>query len=100
MNQTKRKKLEAIGWKFGDAADFLQLSQEEQSYVALKIDLAHALQKARHKRRLTQKELAERLKTSQSRVAMMEKGDISVSTDLLFRSLFSLGATPKLSVKV
>ncbi len=37
------------------------------------------------------------LKTSQPRVAMMEKGDPSVSLDLLVRALFLLGVTPRLA---
>jgi len=45
--------------------------------------------------RLTQGELARRLKSSQSRVAKMEAGDKSVSVDLLVKALFSLGAKPR-----
>jgi len=44
---------------------------------------------------LTQVEVAARLKTSQSRVAKMEKADPSVSADLLLQSLFCLGVTRK-----
>ena len=40
-------------------------------------------------------ELARRLGSSQSRVAKMEAADPSVSLDLLVRSLFALGATPR-----
>jgi hypothetical protein len=36
MDKTKRKKLEAKGWKFGSAADFLGLSAEEAMYTDLK----------------------------------------------------------------
>jgi transcriptional regulator with XRE-family HTH domain len=59
--------------------------------------LAARLRRQRRKRRLTQTELAARLETSQSRVAMMEKGDPSVSLDLLVRALLTLGVTPRLA---
>jgi transcriptional regulator with XRE-family HTH domain len=49
----------------------------------------------RESQHLTQKALAKRIESSQSRVAKMEAGDPSVSMDLLVRSLLSLGATPK-----
>jgi predicted transcriptional regulator len=45
--------------------------------------------------KLTQAALAKVLHTSQSRLAKMESGDASVSLDLLFKSLFSLGITRK-----
>lgn len=43
---------------------------------------------------LSQAELAERLKSSQSRIAKVEAADPTVSADLLLRALFALGATP------
>jgi DNA-binding XRE family transcriptional regulator len=42
---------------------------------------------------LTQRELARMLKSSQSRIAKMEKGDPSVSIDLRITSLLVLGTT-------
>ena len=42
---------------------------------------------------LTQAELAERLGSSQSRVAKLEGTDPAVSLDLLVRALLALGAT-------
>jgi transcriptional regulator with XRE-family HTH domain len=52
------------------------------------------MNKARCKN-LTQTELAQLLNSSQSRVAKMERGDPSVSVDLLVRSLLALGASRK-----
>ena len=40
-------------------------------------------------------DLAQQLRSSQSRIAKMEAGDPSVSIDLLIRSLFALGATKR-----
>ncbi len=91
MNVEKRKRLEAAGWRFGNAADFLGMTPQEEAYVELKLHLADALEAKRKANGLTQKGLAARLQSSQSRVAMMEKGDPSVSIDLLVRGLFALG---------
>ena len=95
MKAAKHKKLEASGWKVGSAADFLELSDEEAAYIELKLKLASRLKDVRTRRRLTQKDLAELIDSSQSRVAKMETGDPSVSLDLLIKSLFALGVTNK-----
>ena len=95
MNAENRKRLEAAGWKFGSAAEFLKLTPEEEAYIDLKLSLSQALEARRKAQKLTQKALAARLKSSQPRVAMMEKGDPSVSVDLLVRGLFALGVTRK-----
>lgn len=92
MNEAKRKRLEKKGWQSGSAADFLGLSPEELSYIDLKIALGESLQAKRRKTGMTQTELAQRLHSSQSRVAKMEKADPSVSVDLLVRSLYVLGS--------
>lgn len=93
MKAAKRKKLESGGWKVGSAADFLDLSDEEFSYIELKLKLANRLKEARAQHRLTQKEFARQIDSSQSRVAKMETGDRSVSLDLLIKSLLALGVT-------
>lgn len=95
MQSRKRKKVEAAGWKVGDASDFLGLSPDESAYIETKLRLSEGLKHYRQKRRFTQTELAKRIKSSQSRVAKMEAGDPSVSIDLLVRSLLALGATQK-----
>ena len=93
MNEQKRKRLEAKGWKIGDTKEFLGLSDEEAAYVELKIRLATSLRKLRERRQLTQADLAKLLRSSQSRLAKMEAADSSVSLDLLIRSLLSLGTS-------
>lgn len=95
MKTAKRKRLESTGWKVGSVRDFLNLSPEESAYVELKLALSKNLQEYRRQKKLTQEELARRLKSSQSRVAKMEAGDPSVSLDLLVRSLLALGASRK-----
>ena len=93
MEQSKRKRLEAAGWQVGSAADFLQLSQEESTYVELRLRLSDALKARRREMGLSQKILAAGVGSSQSRVAKMEANDPSVSLDLLIRSLISLGVS-------
>jgi hypothetical protein len=89
----KRKKLEAAGWKLGSPKELLGLSVEEQSYIELRLKLAVGLKARRQARGVTQVELAQSLRSSQSRVAKMEAGDPTVSLDLLVKSLLALGAS-------
>jgi len=93
MDKEKKKQLERKGWKVGSVEVFLGLSAEETEYLELKLGLCRSLRERRKKQELTQTDLAEKLGTSQSRVAKMEAGDPAVSVDLLLRALFSLGAT-------
>lgn len=95
MNKQKQKKLEKKGWKFGSTKEFLDLSEEEASYVELKMKLSANLRKLRSEQKLTQVELAKVIKSSQSRVAKLEAGDPSVSLDLIIRSLLALGTSNK-----
>jgi ribosome-binding protein aMBF1 (putative translation factor) len=93
MKKTKKDRLEAAGWKFGTAGDFLGLGREEATVIEMKLGLAESVRRRRVAKRLTQTQLAERLGSSQSRVAKMESADPSVSIDLLVRTLLELGAT-------
>ena len=95
MKAEKIKKLEAKGWKVGSATDFLGLNKEETAYIELKLSLGENLKKLRALQHLTQTGLAQRLRSSQSRIAKMESGDPSVSIDLFIRSILALGKTRK-----
>lgn len=98
--KSKKEKLKKAGWAVGNAADFLDLSDQEAALIELKLALARDLRQRRRSRKLTQTQFARLLQSSQSRVAKMEAGDPTVSIDLLLRSLFSLGASPKQLAKV
>ena len=87
MDKRKKKLLESKGYKVGTVDQFLGLSTEESEYIELKLALSEVLAKQRKSGKLTQSQLAKMLKSSQSRVAKMEKGDPSVSLDLLVKSL-------------
>jgi ribosome-binding protein aMBF1 (putative translation factor) len=100
MRTSKRKRLQAAGWKVGDARTFLGLSDEEAALVEMKLALADHLRRRRRARHVSQVELAGQLGSSQSRVAKMEAGDGSVSLDLLVRALLALGETPRAVARV
>lgn len=95
MDKSNNKRLQAQGWKFGDAAEFLGLSEQESAYVELKLALSLNLKHQRLRRQLTQTDLARLIRSSQSRVAKMEAGDPSVSVDLLIKSLLAMGVSRK-----
>jgi len=95
MDPDKRKRLEKKGWTVGSAEEFLGLTKAEIDYVKMKLALSNALSQHRKESKMTQAELAHRLKTSQSRVIKMEKGDPTVSIDLLIRSLLILDIPKK-----
>jgi hypothetical protein len=95
MKKTKKARLEAAGWTIGTPAEFLGLSAAEESLVEIRLALSESLRARRQAQHVSQVALAKRLKSSQSRVAKMEAGDPSVSMDMLFRSLFVLGARPR-----
>jgi DNA-binding XRE family transcriptional regulator len=89
----KRKRLEAAGWKLGSSKELLGLSAEELTYIELRLKLAGGLKARRQARGVTQVQLAQCIKSSQSRIAKMEAGDPTVSLDLLVKSLLALGAS-------
>jgi DNA-binding XRE family transcriptional regulator len=95
MEAAKKGRLKAAGWGTGSVAEFLELSPEESALIEIKVRLTELVKKARARRHLSQVALAERLGSSQSRVAKIEAGDPSVSLDLLVRASFASGATRK-----
>lgn len=95
MKAKKLKRLQAAGWKAGSAATFLGLSEPEAALVELKLALVDAVRRTRQKRGMSQIDLAQRMRSSQSRVAKIEAGDASVSLDLIVRALIAAGASRK-----
>ncbi len=91
MDKEKRQALEAAGFRIGDAEDFLELNEVERTLLHLRMALSRAVRQRRESQNLTQKQLAAKMKSSQSRVAKIETGAADVSLDLLFRGLFTVG---------
>lgn len=84
------------GWVEGSVQDSLGLSDADMMIIETRLAASRLLKATRQRRKLTQQAVAERLQTSQSRLAKMEAGDPSVSLDLLLRSLFTLGVSRKI----
>lgn len=98
MEAAKRKALQAAGWKIGDAADFLQMNDEERQLLDARVELALAIRRQREARHLSQKELGAKLKTSQPRIAKIERAATDVSLDQLVRAFAAAGG--KFVVKI
>lgn len=90
---TKLEKLRRAGWRIGSAKDFLALSDEEATFIEIRVALSRHLRERRTEQGISQADLAARVGSSQSRVAKMEAADPTVSLDLLVRSLLALGAS-------
>ncbi|WP_287673847.1 MULTISPECIES: XRE family transcriptional regulator [unclassified Microcystis] len=88
MDLAKRQRLEAAGWKVGTVEEFLELTPVESELIELKLALGRKLKEIRKSQNISQKELAKRMESSQSRVA-----DPSVSLDLITRALCLSGVT-------
>ena len=97
MDAAKRKVIEAAGWKVGDAADFLKMSDQERQLLETRVKLALAIRQQREAHHLSQKQLGALLKTSQPRVAKIERAASDVSMDQLIRAFTMAGG--KIEVK-
>jgi predicted XRE-type DNA-binding protein len=91
LDSTKRKALEAAGWKVGDAADFLNMNDDERQLLDARVELALAVRRQREAGRLSQQQLAARMKTSQPRVAKIERAAPDVSLDQIVRAFTAAG---------
>ncbi len=91
MDAAKRRVLEAAGWTVGDAADFLDLNDEERQLLDARVEIALAVRRQREACHLSQKELGLKLKTSQPRVAKIERAATDVSLDQLVRAFAAAG---------
>ena len=67
--------------------------RHEAVVAEMKAALARSLRKRRAERKLSQKILAVRLGSSQSRISKIEADDPEVSLDLLVRALLAIGSS-------
>src|SRR5262245_48478333 len=91
MQPKKRRALEAAGWKFGDAADFLGMTDEERQMLDLRVDAALAVRRQREAMKMSQQELARRIHTSQPRIVKIEKAANDVTLDQILRAYAAAG---------
>lgn len=92
MNAARKRRLEKAGFKVGTVAEFLNLTPAEDALISLRLALAMEIRRRRAVLNLSQTEFAQRLGSSQSRVAKLEAAEANVSLDLLFRALLATGA--------
>ena len=78
------------GWAEGSVQDLLGLSDDEAAIVEIRVRLAETVREKRRAGRITQQQLAERMQSTQPRVARLERADASI--EMLIRALFALGA--------
>lgn len=93
MDKKKRKQLENKGFRVGSAADFLELTPEEEAYIDIRLDISSLVNSQRAKRGWTQEQLARAIGSSQSRIAKLEGGDPGISLDLMIKALLRLGTS-------
>lgn len=91
MNASTRAALEAKGYVFEDAEDFLDLTPEERRLVDLRLALSRAIRKQREAKSLTQEAVAKLLGVSQPRYAIIESASQGVSLDAMVKAYFRLG---------
>jgi ribosome-binding protein aMBF1 (putative translation factor) len=93
MDSARRKALQAAGWKTGDAADFLEMNDDERQLLNARVELALAVRRQREACHLSQRQLGLKLRTSQPRVAKIERAAADVSLDQLVRAFAAAGGT-------
>ena len=91
MQAEKRKALEAAGWRFGDAADFLAITDEERQMLDIRVDAALAVRRQREAMKLSQQELGRRIHTSQPRNVKIEKAAQDVTLDQILCAYAAAG---------
>ena len=91
MNAVKRKALEAAGWRFGDASDFLGMSDVGRQLLDARVEAALAVRRQRQALKLSQQQLARRIKTSQPRIAKIERAVPDVSLDQILQAFAAAG---------
>ncbi len=98
MEKAVREALTEAGFRIGDYGDFLELSDEERCVVELRVAIVKAIRGYRESQQLTQKQLAGKIKSSQSRVAKIEAGATGISLDLLLRALVAVGGRVNIEI--
>jgi ribosome-binding protein aMBF1 (putative translation factor) len=77
-----------------DAPRGARRTKKNSELVIIKRALATTVKTSRQEKGWSQIDLANRLGSSQSRIAKVEAGDPSVSLDLMVRALLEVGASP------
>lgn len=78
------------GWVDGSVDELLELEPWEAELIELRLILADAVREKRSRQGLSQKEVADRLGSTQPRVVRREQAEASL--DFILRAVFTLGA--------
>ncbi len=89
MNKAQKEKFEQSGWKVGTVGDFFELTTAEQALLETKLRLGDAVRALRRRNNLSQKELAQRMGSSQPRVAKLENRDAEISLEFQLKAIFA-----------
>ncbi len=95
MKPNKWQKLTKLGYQIISTQKYLGLSDEEVALIDMKIGLIEKLKRTRTAKGVTQQQLARLMRSSQSRVAAIERRAPDVTLDLIFKALFALGLSRK-----
>lgn len=89
MKADRKARLEAAGYTVGSVQEFLEITDAEAALIEIKLALAAEIKALRASKKMSQKALAALIKSSQPRVATMERGDATI--DQLTKTLVALG---------
>lgn len=92
MDELTKNLLRDAGFESTTVSEFLDLNETQEAIVETKVHLTALLRQARKDKGWSQAQLAEAMDTRQQVVARIEKGNRSVTLDMLFRALLALGA--------
>lgn len=81
------------GWTEGTVQELLDLTDAEAAIVEMRLNLAERVRARRRAKGLTQADLAEKIHSTQPRVAKLEQAEGSL--EMLLRALFALGISRK-----
>ena len=93
MDEAVRRQLAEAGLHVTPMEEFLGLSSEEMAIIKMKLALSRLLRERRKEQKLTQKSVAERIGSSQPRIAALEGGSSGVTLDLLVEALLAVGVS-------
>ncbi|WP_422931436.1 transcriptional regulator [Singulisphaera sp. PoT] len=93
MDKARRERLEARGFKVGDAADFLELSRGERVLLDLRMTITRRIRSLRQGLGLSPGEAAGRMGSTEAEYARIEACSPEVSLDRLFLAYLALGGT-------
>jgi DNA-binding XRE family transcriptional regulator len=91
MEPETRKRLEEVGYAFGDFADFLGLDDIERKMIEIRADLGSAIRRIREERGDSRAKFARMIGASQRELGRIEIAAPEISLDLMLMVYFKAG---------